>query len=164
MELEWAAGSEAWRQALSSPRRRPGSSSNSRDIADSALDSGFRRNDEEDVNYRLDIKEQNGLLVLDWQPLLEALIADIRGGAAPATMAAQFHDALALAIAGTAARIGETTVVLSGGCFQNARLTERTLTALKAAGLEPVRQERVPPNDGGLALGQAWWAGRFQGD
>ena len=55
-------------------------------------------------------------------------------------------------------------MVLSGGCFQNGRLTETTLTALKAAGLEPVRQERVPPNDGGLALGQAWWAGRFAGE
>ena len=122
------------------------------------------RGDSKNVDYQVDLKDENGVIVLDWQPLLEALIADIRGGIAAGRAAAQFHDALALAIAGTAATIGEETVVLSGGCFQNGRLTERTLTALKAAGLQPVRQERVPPNDGGLALGQAWWAGRFAGE
>ncbi len=121
-------------------------------------------NNSKNAAYKIEIIDENGVLVLDWQPLLDALLADIRAGIAPGVMAAQFHDALALAIADIGARIGETTVVLSGGCFQNARLTEKTLMALKAAGLEPVRQERVPPNDGGLALGQAWWAGRFAGE
>ncbi len=114
--------------------------------------------------YDIAIKDETGILVLDWLPLIEALIADVRAGEAPSVMAAQFHDSLALAIAAIGARIGETTVVLSGGCFQNARLTETTLTALNAAGLVPVRHERVPPNDGGLALGQAWWAGRYAGE
>ncbi len=121
---------------------------------------GTRKNQQ----YSIEIKDESGVLILDWQPLLAALIADIRAGAAPGPMAAQFHDSLALAIADIAGRIGQKTVVLSGGCFQNERLTEKTLTALKAAGLVPVRQERVPPNDGGLALGQAWWAGRFAGE
>ncbi len=103
-------------------------------------------------------------LVLDWQPMLVALLADIRAGEPAGPMAAKFHRALALAIGATAARIGEKTVVLSGGCFQNGALTERALIALNAAGLVPVRHERVPPNDGGLALGQAWWAGRFAGE
>ena len=117
------------------------------------------------AKYPIDITEGNdGILVLDWQPLLAALVADIRAGVAVGRMAAQFHDSLALAIVDVAARIGEATVVLSGGCFQNGRLTEATLTALNAAGLVPVRHERVPPNDGGLALGQAWWAGRFAGE
>ena len=114
--------------------------------------------------YIFEVKGKNGVMVLDWQPMLDALLADIRAGVAPGMMAAQFHDGLALAIADIGARIGKTTVVLSGGCFQNGRLTEATLTALNAAGLVPVRHERVPPNDGGLALGQAWWAGRFAGE
>ena len=62
---------------------------------------------------------------------------------------------LALAIAAVAARIGKATVALTGGCFQNARLTEAAVTELRAAGLTPWWHERVPANDGGLALGQA---------
>ena len=117
-------------------------------------------------SYRFNVLADNvhSPMVLDWQPMLDALLADIRAGIAREVVAAQFHDGLALAIADIGARIGETTVVLSGGCFQNGRLTEATLTALNAAGLVPVRHERVPPNDGGLALGQAWWAGRFAGE
>jgi hydrogenase maturation protein HypF len=78
-------------------------------------------------------------------------------------ISAAFHSGLALAIAAVAARIGEATVVLSGGCFQNARLTEATIDALRAIGLTPGWHERVPANDGGLALGQAWWAARMEG-
>jgi len=48
--------------------------------------------------------------------------------------------------------------VLSGGCFQNTRLTEAAVAALRAAGFEPVWHQAVPPNDGGIALGQAAWA------
>lgn len=114
--------------------------------------------------YPFEITHKNGVMMLDWQPLLEELLADIGAETASGRMAAKFHDGLALAIADIGARIGETTVVLSGGCFQNGRLLESVLTRLKAAGLSPVRHERVPPNDGGLALGQAWWAGRFAGE
>ena len=53
--------------------------------------------------------------------------------------------------------------MLTGGCFQNARLTEATVAALRAAGLSPWWHERVPANDGGLALGQAWWAAQMAG-
>jgi len=44
--------------------------------------------------------------------------------------------------------------VLSGGCFQNRLLTELALRKLRAEGFRPFVHERVPPNDGGLALGQ----------
>ena len=53
--------------------------------------------------------------------------------------------------------------MLTGGCFQNARLTEAAVAELRAAGLSPWWHERVPANDGGLALGQAWWAARMTG-
>jgi len=45
-------------------------------------------------------------------------------------------------------------VALSGGCFQNRYLTERMVSRLRAAGLRPYWHQRVPPNDGGIALGQ----------
>jgi hydrogenase maturation protein HypF len=53
-----------------------------------------------------------------------------------------------------AKKIGEHRVALSGGCFQNRYLTERTVTRLREAGFQPYWHQRVPPNDGGIALGQ----------
>ncbi|HLJ19177.1 MAG TPA: hypothetical protein VKU84_03220, partial [Stellaceae bacterium] len=97
-------------------------------------------------------------LVLDWQPALEAALADLRAGETPAVISGAFHRGLAKAIAAVAARIGEPRIVLTGGCFQNLRLTEAALAALRAGGHEPIFHRRVPPNDGGIALGQAVWA------
>lgn len=103
-------------------------------------------------------------LQVDWEPALHTILADLRAGADASAISAAFHNGLALAIATVAARIGEENVVLSGGCLQNALLTEATVTALRAAGLVPWWHERVPANDGGLALGQAWWAARMTGE
>ena len=50
--------------------------------------------------------------------------------------------------------MGEPKVVLTGGCFQNRRLIERAVEGLRAAGLRPYWHQRVPPNDGGISLGQ----------
>jgi hydrogenase maturation protein HypF len=53
-------------------------------------------------------------------------------------------------------RAGNLPVVLTGGCFQNALLAERVLSQVEQAdGLRVFLQRRVPPGDGGLALGQA---------
>ena len=97
-------------------------------------------------------------LVVDWEPALGEALADLRAGVPTGQISAAFHDGLAMAIAEVAVRSGERTVALTGGCFQNARLTESTVAALRAAGLDPVWHRCVPPNDGGLALGQAAWA------
>ena len=97
-------------------------------------------------------------LVVNWQPALEALLADRRDGVPARTISASFHAGLAAAIASVAKKIGEPCVVLSGGCFQNLRLTEAAIEALRAIGHQPIWHRRVPPNDGGLALGQAVWA------
>jgi hydrogenase maturation protein HypF len=58
-------------------------------------------------------------------------------------------------ILGVAQRCGESRVVLTGGCFQNCFLTERAVTRLQDEGFRPYWHQRVPPNDGGIALGQA---------
>jgi len=96
--------------------------------------------------------------VLDWAPLLDALLADRDAGVPLGVIATRFHRGLACGIVSAAKRAsratGITRVVLSGGCFQNALLSELAQTGLVAAGLEPWAHERVPPNDGGLALGQ----------
>jgi hydrogenase maturation protein HypF len=96
--------------------------------------------------------------ILDWKPALDGMLADRRGGATVGAVSAAFHDGLAAALVAVARQIGEPRVVLTGGCFQNARLTESAVAALRAAGHEPIWHRRVPPNDGGIALGQAAWA------
>jgi hydrogenase maturation protein HypF len=76
--------------------------------------------------------------IIDWQPALEAALADLGAGADPGEVSEALHTGLAHTIAEVARRIGERCVVLSGGCFQNARLTEATVASLRAAGCEPI--------------------------
>jgi hydrogenase maturation protein HypF len=96
--------------------------------------------------------------IVDWKPALDGMLSDRLGGATAGAVSAAFHDGLAAALVAVARQIGERRVILSGGCFQNARLTETSVAALRAAGHEPIWHRRVPPNDGGIALGQAAWA------
>jgi hydrogenase maturation protein HypF len=63
-------------------------------------------------------------------------------------------------IVAVAQKVGEKRVVLTGGCFQNRYLVERSADRLRAAGFEPYWHQRVPPNDGGIALGQVIAAAR----
>jgi len=93
-------------------------------------------------------------VMLDWQPSVEALLSDLRGGTLAGVMAARFHNALVEAIVMAAKRFGHERVALSGGCFQNRYLTERAIRRLREAGFRPYWHQRVPPNDGGIALGQ----------
>jgi hydrogenase maturation protein HypF len=111
--------------------------------------------------YELNIREPmsaDAPFIIDWQPALEAALVDLRAGAPPGLVSKALHHGLADVIKGVAARVGEQRLILTGGCFQNARLTESVVAALRARGFEPVWHQRVPPNDGGLALGQAVWA------
>lgn len=91
---------------------------------------------------------------MDWQPLLVALLADLRQREDGGIMAARVHNALVDAIVDAARLVGEPRVALSGGCFQNRRLTEQCAQRLRAAGLDVLLHRRVPPNDGGISLGQ----------
>jgi len=91
----------------------------------------------------------------DWGPLIQAVVADKRAGVAAPVIAAKFHNALAAWILEVAAAAGLKQVVLSGGVFQNRYLTERAAAALESRGFTVYTHQRVPPNDGGIALGQA---------
>ncbi|HOF86956.1 MAG TPA: carbamoyltransferase HypF [Armatimonadota bacterium] len=90
--------------------------------------------------------------VVDWAPTIRALLAD--AGAPAGVVSARFHHALAAMIVAVARAVGVARVALTGGCFQNRYLTERSVDALRAAGFRPYWHQRVPPNDGGIALGQ----------
>jgi hydrogenase maturation protein HypF len=97
---------------------------------------------------------ENG--ALDFRPLLAAL-AEARE---PAAAAALFHATLAAGlvdwVARTAQRTGIGTVAAAGGCLLNRLLARGLREGFAARGLRFVTAERLPPNDGGLALGQAW--------
>ena len=92
--------------------------------------------------------------VADWGPMVRSLIADARAHVPLAAMARGFHDALVELILVVARHAGLERVALTGGCFQNAYLTERAVERLRAEGFRPYWHQRIPPNDGGIALGQ----------
>lgn len=91
---------------------------------------------------------------IDWRPLLRDLLAQQAQGATTACLAYRFHASLAQAAATMAQQIGLQTVVLCGGCFQNRLLLELCHAQLQRIGCDAHWPQRVPPNDGGLALGQ----------
>jgi len=97
---------------------------------------------------------------LDWEPVLRGLLAGLAAKVPVPVLAARFHDALRDGILLVAQAAGKETVVLTGGCFQNARLLESSVAALSGAGFTPLWPRLFPPNDGGLALGQALVAAR----
>ncbi len=90
----------------------------------------------------------------DWGPLIPAVVADQRAGIPVSVIAARFHNALIAWIVEVAERTGLKQIVFSGGVFQNRYLTERAAAALEARGYAVHTHRRVPPNDGGIALGQ----------
>jgi hydrogenase maturation protein HypF len=96
---------------------------------------------------------------VDLRPAVRAIVRARENGAAAPELAAAFHETLAAVVADVCRRVraatGLDTVALSGGCFQNARLTTRCLALLGADGFAVLVHRRVPPNDGGLSLGQA---------
>jgi hydrogenase maturation protein HypF len=109
---------------------------------------------EADQTYPSTISGPGENLILDWSPLIRAILNDIERGTRRGIISAKFHNSLAEAIVELAKRIGHKHVVLSGGCFQNSYLTERAVGRLQAEGFRAYWHQRVPPNDGGIALGQ----------
>ncbi|MCX8197914.1 MAG: carbamoyltransferase HypF [Candidatus Micrarchaeota archaeon] len=114
---------------------------------------------ETDAHYAFAIKQKsNGgsqsALLVDWEPMVRQIISEAAHGAPVGDISAKFHNTLAEAIVEIARQAAEEKVVLSGGCFQNKYLTERTIKLLAENGFRPYWHQRVPPNDGGIALGQ----------
>jgi hydrogenase maturation protein HypF len=97
--------------------------------------------------------------VIDAAPVVRGVVDDMRAGTPAPVVAGRFHATMAAAILTGCRRIRRATglsrVVLSGGVFQNVTLVGEAVRALGRAGFEVFTHHLVPPNDGGIALGQA---------
>ncbi|MEJ2374101.1 MAG: carbamoyltransferase HypF [Pseudolabrys sp.] len=118
---------------------------------------------EEATVYPFDLTPPpEGPLSLDPAPMWRALLRDLAQGTPTPQMARRFHAGLAQALAHTTQQLARgdgaprfDTVALSGGCFHNRILLERTADRLRAAGFAILTHAEIPAGDGGLALGQA---------
>lgn len=114
-------------------------------------------------NYPYAIVRREGMLVLDFSLMIQALVQDVQEGVPSASIARRFHDTLVSAAVDMCGKIkmdtGVSRVVLSGGVFQNRLFAENLYERLEAEGFTVFAHRLVPPNDGGIALGQAVVAG-----
>ncbi len=111
------------------------------------------------AGYEAVVHREAGLAVLDPAPLVARVVAERDAGTPVPVIAAGFHDGLARSAAALAVELarghGLDTVALSGGVFQNARLSMVVEQACRHSGLTVLVHREVPPNDGGISIGQA---------
>jgi len=93
-------------------------------------------------------------LELDWRPLVLAVLEDLSRGRDRGDIAAAAHAALVAGVAAVAEEVGQARVALSGGCMQNHLLVEGVHATLRRRGHDVLTHRLVPPNDGGICLGQ----------
>jgi hydrogenase maturation protein HypF len=98
--------------------------------------------------------------IVDWAPVIPEILIDLQKKQPAGNISAKFHNTLTEIIVAIARKIGEPRILLTGGCFQNRYLVERSVERLLDGGFRPYWHQRVPPNDGGIALGQVIAAAR----
>jgi hydrogenase maturation protein HypF len=115
---------------------------------------------ERGIGQRYDFAIDHGEpMILDFRPAIAAIVADLSRGRPEPVISAYFHNTLSAAIGEVCSQIGTrdalNRICLSGGCFQNLYLLQRTVVELRGRGFEVFLHAQVPANDGGLSLGQA---------
>lgn len=118
--------------------------------------------------YAVDLDEQDGRTIVRTPDVVRGVVEDLLAGVGADRIGSRFHATLAEVIVKTCRRLrdrsGLDRVALSGGVFQNVRLSRLAVEGLGRAGFQVYTHHQVPPNDGGLALGQAAIAARFRED
>ena len=111
---------------------------------------------EDDCRYEFKLlqRSDDNCRIVDWGPMISAILQDVRDGVSAADISRRFHNTLVESMVQVAIVVGLERVVLTGGCFQNKQLTEGAVTRLRSAGFRPYWHQRISPNDGGIALGQ----------
>ena len=114
--------------------------------------------------YRFDLINNEGALIIDPGAVVAAVAGDVVAGVPAPVISTRFHRALAAVIVAAAEQMRRQyhidTAALSGGVFQNVTLLEAAKRGLEGAGFTVLTHRLVPPNDGGLALGQIALAGK----
>jgi hydrogenase maturation protein HypF len=108
--------------------------------------------------YPFEISERDAWEI-DLRPAIESIVRDVQADRPVGHIAALFHNTVAAIVVEVCRRLRAAErldrVCLSGGTFQNSYLLERTVAGLRSSGLEVLLHAKVPPNDGGISLGQA---------
>ncbi|MBC7633816.1 carbamoyltransferase HypF [Aeromicrobium sp.] len=122
---------------------------------------GLARGVDPEGGYRFALvpgDHQDAPTTADPTPVVGAIVSDVRAGVPAPVIAARFHDAVTALIVTLArqsrAETGLSTVVLGGGVFQNALLLPSTVAALREDAFDVLHPHLLPPNDGGISLGQ----------
>lgn len=122
-----------------------------------ALESAADSGDYESYPYEVHV-ESSGIR-MSLAPAVRAIVRDLKCGGPVGPVAARFHETvasmLATAVRTACERDGRSTVVLSGGCFVNARLRRGVVSRLERFRLRVFLPRRVPVSDAGISLGQA---------
>ena len=105
-------------------------------------------------SYRFAIDKDKPAFIVNWEAMICSILDDLNKAVPGALIAAKFHNTLSEIIVEVAGLVNEKRVILTGGCFQNKYLTEQTIHRLGASGFEAYWHRNIPPNDGGIALGQ----------
>jgi hydrogenase maturation protein HypF len=110
---------------------------------------------ETDKSYLFGVcKCRSSAAMVDWKPVFCEMLDDLQRKVSRSQIAAKFHNTLVEMMVAVARTVGEKSVALSGGCFQNKILLERAVRRLTEENFNVYRHQRVPTNDGGIALGQ----------
>jgi len=113
----------------------------------------FNAEENETGNYSFEIFEDE-IIHVNWVPIINEMINDLRNDVPSQTISGKFHNTLANIILKVTEETEEEKVILSGGCFQNVLLAERTIDLLRANDYKIYWHQRIPPNDGCISLGQ----------
>jgi len=106
-----------------------------------------------DEHYEFEFLK-NEIIKINWEKIITGIIKDIEYGIQKSKIATKFHNTLTEIIVEFAKYTNQKKILLSGGCFQNVYLLERTIERLKQESFQVYWHQRIPTNDGGISFGQ----------
>ena len=103
--------------------------------------------------YEFEFRKKE-IVIIDWEKIIKGILEDLEKGVSKNKISAKFHNTLTEIIVEFARLTNQRKVLLSGGCFQNVYILERTIHRLKEENYQVYWHQRVPTNDGGISFGQ----------